>query len=558
MEKITEVEVIPAESVEVLEQKGGMARSTKFTNESFEDTRLMVYEKSNDFALSYYGISRNEQSLLCAGLVSAYNVNKKMPYTPEEIASGIEVHVPIQHVAKMMGYDTDDKTKKSYYNAIKTAAQKLTQSKSILLESPDKKSFSVFNVVSQVDYNKNRDGRVTYKFSPGASELFLNNKDNFTLYSLILTNRMEKNGKNGAVRLHEVLRTDLFRIKGTDQSFSRYYDFVDLKCKLFLINTNNDTVKTILDDPRYSLDRIANNDKLAYERTLAIESLDVETKATINKIKNSDEYKRIQIFKKGQEYKEAKKKIKALSADSPEYEDIYINYIKPVNDMDQKMQVLQDAIICQYTEWSDFKKRILMPAQKAFLETVRDTDLMDMMFEYEPSFYKGKVIGIHFTIYTIEGYIKKEKEKGVQMSIFDYLDKDKDDSRQEIYEEVGGANKSGGSVKRKKRKAEKVDVTIDKFDKYIKLTDRKYEMSAGDIYTISKLADFDVIREKYDLLDKQQDVESPVAWMIAAIKGDWKDNEGGGKRYKNGFNKMMTGEYAGKTSEELEKMLGVM
>ena len=59
-------------------------RSTRFTENAFDDPKAMVYEKSNAFALSYYGISKTEQSLLLAGLVAAYNVNKAAPYTEEE------------------------------------------------------------------------------------------------------------------------------------------------------------------------------------------------------------------------------------------------------------------------------------------------------------------------------------------------------------------------------------------------------------------------------------------------------------------------------------------
>ena len=65
-------------------------RSTKFTENAFEDPKAMVYEKSNAFALSYYGISKSEQSLLLAGLVAAYNVNKAAPYTEAEKEAGLK------------------------------------------------------------------------------------------------------------------------------------------------------------------------------------------------------------------------------------------------------------------------------------------------------------------------------------------------------------------------------------------------------------------------------------------------------------------------------------
>lgn len=536
-------------------------RNTKFTEASFDDKNQMVYEKSNAFALSYYGISRNEQSLLLAGLVSVYNVNKANPYTESEIASGIQCHVPILHVAKMMGYDITDKKNKSFYRAVKTAAIRLTNSKSILKENEDKTGFSVFNVISQVDYNNNNDGRVTFKFSPGASELFLDNKRNFTLYSLILKNKMEQYGKNGAVRLHEVLRTDFYKAERSDKGFFQvYYDFIDFKCKLFLINTNNPTVKTILSNPRYSMDQIVSNDNLAYERALAIENLDTIVRENIKNIKESKEYKKIIDYKKSKEYREAKKTLKNLNPGSSEYEDIYKTKIYPVIEIEQRLQNQLNSIVCQYTEWTDFRKRILVPAQKTFLETIRDTDLLDMMFEYKPYSYKGKVIGIYFTIYTIEAYKKKEREQGVQISIFDYL-KERNTgiatSDMEVYDEIGGADKVGGKPKRKKKKNEKIDITLNRLENYIKTIspDQKVDLSATEMFSLAKIADFDVIKEKYDLMIVQKNsIESPVAWLSAAIKGDFKENK---PKAHNTFNRMLESEYSNKSNEELEKMMGI-
>lgn len=554
------IEII--KDVEVVDEYGqDLIRSTKFTDESFEDKNQMVYEKSNAFALSYYGISRNEQSLLLAGLVSVYNVNKANPYTESEIAAGIQCHVPIQHVAKMMGYDVTDKKNKSFYRAVKTAAVKLTNSKAILKENDDKTGFSVFNIISQVDYNNNNDGRVTFKFSPGASELFLDNKRNFTLYSLILKNKMEKNGKNGAVRLHEVLRTDFYKAEKNEKGFYQvYYDFVDFKCKLFLINTNNPTVKSILNNPRYSLDKIVNNDNLAYERALAIENLDVIARENIKKIKQSEEYNKITKYKKSKEFSEARKRLKMLQQGSPEYEEIYKNKIYPVIEIEQRLQNQFNNIVCQYTEWTDFRKRILVPAQKAFLETIRDTDLLDMMFEYKPYSYKGKVIGIHFTIYTIDAYKKKEREQGVQISIFDYLNERNpsiSSSDIEVYDDIGGADKVGGKPDKKKKKLEKIDITLSKLENYIKSIpeSRRIELSATDMFALAKTADFDVLKEKYDLMLTQNNrIETPVAWLKAAIKGDFKENA---KNSTNGFNQMMKSPYDNMSNNELEKMLGV-
>ena len=141
--KEEEIEVIPPSSI----------RSTRFTDESFEDANVMVYEKSNAFALSYYGMSRVEQSLLCAGLVSAYDVNKRDPYDQYAIEHGIQVYTPIRDVARLMGYNLNDR---SFYKTIKRAAGRLTNNGQIMIEDEDRTGFSVYNIITQVDYNYNK------------------------------------------------------------------------------------------------------------------------------------------------------------------------------------------------------------------------------------------------------------------------------------------------------------------------------------------------------------------------------------------------------------------
>lgn len=504
-------------------------RSTKFTEDSFADEHMMVYEKSNRFALSYYGISKNQQSLLLSGLVSAYNINKANPYTEEEKANGIQCYVPIRHVAKMMGYDIED-SNKTFYRAVKNAAMQLTSARSMMIENDDHTGFSVFNIISQVDYNKDNDGMVGFKFSPGASELFLNNDSNFTLYSLILANKMKKLGKSGAVSLHEVLKTDFYKAQKSEKGYVNvYYDFIDFKCKLFLVNTNVDTVRKILENPRYRPDLLANNDALAYERAESIESLDQSTKESIRKIKQSDEYKRINAYKKTAEYKQAVSKLKKLKVGTEEYEKLYQEKIKEVTDLEHRLQLLDNSIICQYTDWSDFRKRILIPSQKAFLEAIRDTNLMEMMFEYKPYSFKGKVIGIYFTVYTVESYKRKEMEEGVQISLFDYLkERGYDDSNPmeaSLYEELGGADKVAG---KKKKKQERMEVTLVKIEQYLK--EKPYSktssLSAIEMLEISKMADFDFIKEKYDMMcQKADEIENPVAWLKAAIKNDYRPHK---------------------------------
>lgn len=543
--KEEEIEVIPPSSI----------RSTRFTDESFEDANVMVYEKSNAFALSYYGMSRVEQSLLCAGLVSAYDVNKRDPYDQYAIEHGIQVYTPIRDVARLMGYNLNDR---SFYKTIKRAAGRLTNNGQIMIEDEDRTGFSVYNIITQVDYNYNKSGYVRYVFSPGASSQFLNNETNFTLYSLILRNKIENSGQNAAVRMYEILETDLFKVKSQKRPLRRYYDYVDLRCKLYLINTNNETVKKIMSNKRYNPKEIETNNELAYERLMRIESLDTITRENIRNLKNSERYKKIVAYRKSDEFKEVKAKLKQLKS-GPEYDSLYQEKILPVEELESEIQNLNNLIVSQYPDWSDFKKRILVPAQKAFLEAYQETDLMDMMFEYEPVYYKYKVIGVTFTIYTVDQYQQKEKEKGVQMSIFDYMSERKPEqstNKIPMYED-GGANKTGIAPKPPKKK-EKFEATLEKFEEYVKQLpdDKRIDFSAVDLLRLSKLADFDILKEKYNMMMEQGNAKNPVAWMTSAVKENWMPSTNINKNKKEKpvgasvFNHFMQRDY---DFEELEK-----
>lgn len=385
--------------------------------------------------------------------------------------------------------------------------------------------------------------------------MFLNNKSNFTLYSLILSNKVARIGKSSAVTLHEVLKTDYYKAEKSDTGkYNVYYDYIDFKCKLFLVNTNNDTVRSILENPRYAPAKILRSDALAYERAEAIEHLDDATKKSIKEIRESDEYKRCMEYKKTQEYKKCMSIINKSKESTPEYEEAY-QKVREVISLEHKLQILNDSIICQYNDFRNFRRIILTPAQKAFITAIRDTDLMDMMFEYKPYSYKGKVIGINFTIYTTEAYKRKEEEQGVQMSLFDYLGDDKESSMisPEIFDELGGAKKTPPDpMAKKKKKNVDINENIDRLEKYVdSLPEPKIKFSAAELYSIAAQGTFEAIKEKYDMMPKDGSVANPLGWMVSAIKNDYKTPEATNK--KNKFNEFE--QRADYNFDEIEKNL---
>lgn len=474
--KDREIEVIRDSRKETLQIQSliSNARSTKFTDDSFSDYETMKYEKSNEFALAYYNMPGNAQKLQCAGLVCVYNINKIMPLSDEELQNGFWVSAPITHVGKLMGLNVEDKKNKSFYRTIKTAAQQVVKS-TVTIEDARYQSFDTFSVINRILYNPLNDGRVYFHFTGGTSQYYLNNVGNFTVYSLILNNHAEEKGKSGIIRMIEVLKTNLFKAQRSPQGkVNVYYDYVDLRCKLSMIDTGDERVLRILNDKNYAM--YEHNDAVAYERILAIEQLDKGLENVID----------------GRSLKST-----------------------------------------QYNDFKNFRRIVLEPSQKTFLQCIKDCpDLMDMMFEYTPKRYKDRVIGLFFSIYTVDAYKKKELEQGVQMSLFEIMDapSEKNAVRIEEIEDPGMAEKVSGdvarrvleSVERKKNK-EDIGVTLAKLEQYFKSRDDlKYQLTITDYYTLAKKAPASVIIDKYELMEQDNGVRNPLKWMLAAIKEDYK------------------------------------
>lgn len=505
-----DIEVIRDGRQEELQVAISNARSTIFTDDSFTDYDVMKYEKSNDFALAYYNMPGNAQKLQCAGLVCVYNINKLMPLTDEELRNGFWVSAPITHIGKLMGLNVEDKKNKSFYRTIKNAAEQVVKA-TVTIEDERHQSFDTFSIINRILYNPLSDGRVYFHFAGGTSQYYLNNAGNFTVYSLILNNHAEEKGKNGIIRMIEVLKTNLYKAQCSPQGkVNVYYDYVDLRCKLSMIDTSDDRVLRILNNKNYAM--YEQKEAVAYERVLAIEELD-----------------------KGLENVISGRSLKST----------------------------------QYNDFKNFKRIVLDPSQKTFIQCIKDCpDLMDMMFEYAPRRYKDRVIGIFFSIYTVEAYKKKELEQGVQMSLFDMPDdrpslnsgiKIEEIENSNVAEKVSVdvAQKVLESAERKKNK-EDIGVTLGKLEQYFKSrSDLKYELNITDYYTLAKKAPASVIIEKYELMEKDNGVRDPLKWLLAAIKNDYKESApasaGQAKKGKaNSFNQFQQNTY---DFEQLEKDL---
>lgn len=491
------------------------AKSTKFTQDSFSNTQAMVYEKSNAFTLAYYNMTPSAQKLLMAALTCVHHVNRVNPFSQSEKADGFWVSAPITHIARLMGYDVEDKTKKSFYRSIKQAAQQVVSS-TVTMEDEGTQSFAVFNVINNILYNPNGDGRVYIHFAGGTSQYYLGLTSNYTMFSLILNQHVTENGNMTAVRLAEILKTNLFRAKNSpDGKVTVYYDYVDLRCMLSMINVKDPKVTQVLKDKKF--DNYLSNNSVAYARGCEIDKLD----DWLSSMENGAYAKSRRTSKFG----------------------VYSNFVK----------------------------RVLAPAQKAYIECIRDyPDLMDMMFEYEPVHYKGKAIGINFTIYTIEAYVKKEREQGVQMSLSDFMvegqKKDRPKEKIGAYEDTSmyevtqvdveqemQSRPKEKPVRKKKFRPAEVEAHIRALEEFLEgYQGARYELRMSEIFLLAQKATADVIIEKFKLMQESSDVREPMAWMTSAIDRDFRRPERKAAPKKSGFGDFEQQEY---DFDALEKKL---
>lgn len=497
-------------------------RNPHFDESALTNPNMMIYEMSNSIATQYPGMTAHEYNLLIAAMVCAYNINKVSRFSPEDVQDGIMVAAPIKHIAKMMGYTiTGEKDDKNYYGVIREVAPML-RSRTSLMENDDKSGFIAYGPIDTIVYNPNNDGNVYFKFNPQFSKRIVNNKSDFVINSLIAAHMIEDKGGFNSSRLYEVLNSYLYLArKSSNGIYKHYFDFIDLKCKLCLIKTEDDAIKKILQDKIY--DKVEMRDRVAYERSLRIEDIDKMRRQILKEYKESFEYQNVNNVGKEEE-KRIREKYKSLSSN----------------------------ILCQYNEYGDFKKRILSQTQNALLECYKtNRDLIEFMFDFEPVRYKSKVIGINITIYTIQAYIKLQMEENNyhQMSIFeDATDADLSAYEQAKAVKVDNMPEEEGRKPRahKAQKKESLEKTMEYFDEYYRSlpAQKKIALTALDIMNICKEGEFEIVKRNYELLlASKSSIKDPVAWLRTAVKNDYAGKSTTAAKKKNGFSDFKQNDY---------------
>lgn len=521
--------VVPTPEEKKIEQTAiKQAKTPNFTEEDFENADLMKYEKANKLALGYYGMNRNSKKLMTAALVLAWNINKMVKLTESELEEGFWVGAPIAHVGKLMGYDIkpgEMKKSRYVYQAINDSIDGVFDAK---IKSVDEKNMSIeeFVLIDRILYNPDETGRCYFHINGGTCKYVINNGGSFTVYSLILNNYLDKNGTAVAADLYEILKTQLYLAEKNALGQTKLYmDYIDLRAKLNLINVNDPRVDDMLHDKRF-----ANYDKdeeVAYRRLLELERFD----ENIDKVHQGNKLK-----------------------------------------------------VSSYNKYKHFRERVLAPTQEAFLNCYRNyPDLMPFMFDFEPKKYKGKTIGILFTVYTIDAFRQKLAAEGRQMTIFDLPSEIRLlESRQEIaetFESAGSTYKASNEevkkimdsdAKRKTDAANKAKAvhkkevrdpaieerepflkTLNALDEYFSSCNEDFDYQ--DMFSLAMLGTSDDIKEKHQLMKQASNVYNKVGWLVKALKEDWKEPKKQKKKAEKGsFNDFSQNDY---DFAKLEKML---
>ena len=504
--------IIMSETGNEVYYDNGSVRDSTMSDAVLNDPERNKWLQRPIVTKSFQRLTPTEESLQAVCLVNLRNIEKVSPFTEQEKSNGIKIAVPIVQIAEMMGYDLEqEKINKGYYRQIKSAAESLVTKKSITTDftNPDgSKGFVTYNIFESISYNENNCGKVVFSFTPSASHYLFaeeNSGESFTLYSLICKNKLDDIGRVGTTRLHEILKADFYRAQMSPKKYIEVeYDYIDLRCMMGFIKSDEPAVERLL---REYNNKNLKNEKVAYERLLAIEDLDTPIRNELKRYTASDEYKNVD-----KSDKEALKQRKL------------------------KYQSYSDRIVCQYNNFHDFEKRVLVPAQKTLIECIRDyPELVEFTFEYRAKKYRNKFISVVFTIYTVDAYLAKEKECGVQLSLLDYL-KERDEALAESkteeikkMERVGDAGKttaeeikelSSSKRGRKKKPVDSLEIYAN-LRQYVK--NNPYVPSNGypgltdeDLIKLARQYNYDEIIKNYEILRNSNNVRNPFTWLCKA------------------------------------------
>ncbi len=499
------------------------ARQAVFTEIDFYDPNKMKYEVSNNLARAIADASVVERKLILSSFVFATAQHKEKRFTDDELDKGVKILIPNKDLGRMMGYEADSKHK-YLYEAVREAVNGInSKGLGVLIEDEEEESLDYKVLYQHITYNKPNKGYTMIHFSAPISHLlFAQVGGNFDVVPYLIIKEMWNRGgvAGSAVALHSVLHTYLYQAQNSpDKRTEVIINYEDLRGQLGFIRTDIKEVRTIMTDVRYK--EYLKYPTVAIERKNALRKLDEPVKKAI------------------EDYDKAKP---ANFKTDKEKKEWY-----------EKRRNLVSRLYLQYDVWGDFRKRILAPIQKFFVDGINENKgRADFMFEFHPISYNKEIVAVKFDIYTIEGYRTKQRGIGVQMNISDIL---------EIPEK---------KVRTRKPAAEDKSTELTEFIYSIPKS-KRIVLSPSDIIKISKLGDIELIKANYKYVCniKKGEEGNHIGYIIKAIKenyagygveeegeeevkGTEKPKKKTGQKPKNNFHNYEQRQY---DYEELEKEL---
>lgn len=470
-------------------------KQTLIPKSTLEERNSMTYNLVDSLARQFPGMGKGEFRELVALTGTALYMQQNIVFTEKEINEGIKFALPINLLARLMGYNIvneEGEKNTQYYKSIKKASGDL-RGRTSVIELPDG-GFHAYGPVNDILYNPRRDGKVYVNFSPRYSRMIFNKMEPSTVQSLLMFNMMDDEGGFAASRMYQYLCSYYKELeKSPTGSFEFYVDFCDLRANMDMIRVGDERLQKILNDERYK--NYKNDPAVARDRMYAIHHLDDVAKKNIAAYRETFEYQH-----KNELPKDEKQRVV------------------------ETMHNLYEQIVVKYELYSNFKMRVLDVAQKSMRAMYyNNKDLIRFQFEFEPVPYKGEYIGVNFTLYTMDAYLakisndKREIEKYRQLTLGEFDDEynnvdvgpKKPNTFTSVTDEIKVAEKvdvmpeDKPYVTKKSIAEEAAKQVAEQFRVYydsLPEMEREIYLSVYDIYNVAKEGDFETMKANYELL----------------------------------------------------------
>lgn len=313
-----------------------------------------TFKKSNYLIDSKFKMNLTDYKIFNLSLIKVkFNENENRPIA----------EINVKEALKML----DRKKSPSIYGEMKDIADRLTDTKKVLIEDvsdPSKKRFKMMRLINVVEYIGG-EGKLIVKFEPDAKDLIMylsTNASNLAGYSF------SKFKSYYSVRLYESLKRQFESLSVSNNPMEFIYDLNELKYEMCAVELDTD-VKKQLTNGRISLrdaiDTSVENSEEFKKYAIFKRIIDKSVKE-INQYTNLDvEYKGIRTGKGGKTTK-IKFTIKNKTEQEPE---LIIDQVEKSENKKQELSISDDELFKKIDELHDIiSEKLKMSDYKTLLE----------------------------------------------------------------------------------------------------------------------------------------------------------------------------------------------